>query len=675
MNNHLLYPVVEAGTNEEADPSTFGGVAPAPYLPELKNYAKDDGVVDWVRQELFPLMQQTRWDRAEMETGWEETRNMVQMKHDGGRRYFGRSDQYLPLYRKSRSTLISTLSRGLFPSDDYFDCVDRGIGDPEAGRKVKAYMQWEMETNARVRARMKTFLSQAVDYGTVPLKIWYRKEFRTEGGARRMIPGMGPEYGMRKCTYEGMAVSPRSLFYTYVYPMTAEDVLDAQMIFEDIDIPASYLDAMKRSGKWENVEEVARYWENSDHLRAVNSLMESRNAGRMGQDVGQAGRIHTITEVWCYMNLPESAYTDEEDSREPVATRLVLVDYIPLEVRRNPFFHQRPPYRFGRMGVEAGFFYGSGAGYTARPLQLLGNDFMNQTNDNGIMAMNPITLMNVGLMVGTPRPLAPGVVWGTTDVNEAVKFYHPPWEQVQVGVQMLNQIVAMENDVVGAPPALQGTSSKGAAKTATGQQLLTRQALGPLQDQVEDLEVDVLVPMLEMGFKNAVQYRDQEVMAIIAGERLEITPEDLAIDAHFRWLASTQTMNSQARAQQAMGFIQALMPLVPLLAQQGKVIDFEPLLKRAYTDGLGFRGFDQIIRPAQAMGGQMGPPSPEQMGGVQAEAQDRVRSALEQVHGREGAGDMLPGEGEEFMEVRGEADQMAGAMGGMSGSGGMGEMQ
>ena len=148
-----------------------------------------------------------------MEREWEDIRHMNTMKHDSGRRYFGRSDVYLPIYKRERKKLISTLSRGLFPSDDYFDVTDLGSSDPESAKPVKAYMQWELETNARIRTYLKPFLGQRVDYGTAVLKHWYKKDLAYQGGARQSRLGnmLASSYGFREVKSEGLAVSPRNL--------------------------------------------------------------------------------------------------------------------------------------------------------------------------------------------------------------------------------------------------------------------------------------------------------------------------------------------------------------------------------------------------------------------------------------------------------------------------------
>src|SRR4051812_15651460 len=115
----LEQPLVIQGVQEEVQ-GVFGNAVPLKYMPSVKNYAQDQNTVDFFKSEIAPVMYWARQDRIEQEEEWATIRNMNLMKHDSGRRYFGRSDSYLPTFRRERQKMVSHLSRGLFPTDDYF---------------------------------------------------------------------------------------------------------------------------------------------------------------------------------------------------------------------------------------------------------------------------------------------------------------------------------------------------------------------------------------------------------------------------------------------------------------------------------------------------------------------------------------------------------------------------
>jgi hypothetical protein len=316
--------------------------------------------------------------------------------------------------------------------------------------------------------------------------------------------------------------------------------------------------------------------------------------------------------------------------------------------------------------VTPGLFYGHGFGKKVRPLQYLTNDFANQTNDVGIYGLNPVVKRIPSKMAGPLRPLAPGVVWDVQEMD-AISFDRPPIEQVGTGMQMMNMYLGMGQDFGGAPPILQG--SKG-GKTATATQALQRNAMGPIQDTVEDIEQDIMLPLMWGCWKLCQQYMPDDVMMRVGGESVRVKKEDLDIDPDFIWLASSQAMNAQQRAQQAMGLMQALPPLMPLIMQNGYKVDPVPLIRRVYTDGFGFRGFDAFISEAapqdptaqMAMAGGMPPGA---TGAV--EGPEGIRSTVEQSNEPVLDSSMVPGEGDDFAQVREEADDLSAYLGSTGG--------
>jgi len=93
---------------------------------------------------------------------------------------------------------------------------------------------------------------------------------------------------------------------------------------------------------------------------------------------------------------------------------------------------------------------------------------------------------------------------------------------------------------------------------------------------------------------------------------------------------------------------------VPLLQQQGKQLNVIPILKKVWTDGLGQRGFDQLVQDLPPMPGMMpgapgAPGAPPAPGGPQP--QDMQMQDPNQ--------NMNPSGNEDFAEVRDGADEMS----------------
>lgn len=672
MDTHIEVPLVTITKDQEAAAQSLGlsmadmARAGAKFrLPPVdKNFANDPGVVSQINESIAPIIDWVRRDRMTLETEWRAIMRMEWQIHDEGKKYIGRSNNYLPIFSRINQTLVSSLSRGLFPSDEYMDVLDRSAQpDFDKAKATKTYLQWEFERVGQVRRKIKPFLRSLSAFGNAPLKFWYAKDVREEGrrvaGATGMMPTFQPTTRM-----EGLRVSPRNLFNWYVYPYTAESLDEAVIVFEDINVPQQFIQELVDREQFLNGQAALDAPEPDTHqtneavrLTSLLGLSAQQASPMQGNKMG---RVRTLTEAWTFMKLPKSAYMDGENTDDMVPVKVVMAGRTAVEVRRNPFWHQRAPYLFGRLNSQAGLIYGYGNGRMARSLQYMTNDFANQTLDAASLALNPITIVNPGYLAGPLRPLSPGVTWYMTDVKEGVRFEHPDLAVMSGGLEMVNWLQGLNFDLSGAPPAMQGVSGKGSASTATGAQILQHNAMQPLQDIVEDIEWDVMNPLMYGTWVNAQQYRDESVMAMVAGAPMKIDPEMLMIDPEMRYLASSQAMNQAQRAQQIMAYLQQLIPAIPVLNQLGWIVDPAPLYKRALSDGFGMRIPPEMF---QKIGmGPMMPGMPPQPGVTQA--QDNAMRSANQSQGA-----MPMGEGEDgaFQDVRDNADSLAAEMGGSNG--------
>lgn len=658
-----------------ATPGTMGGAAPTRLLPDPKNFAKDyDKSPDLTHQvrELYAVTMHTRRDRSGLEDEWNAIQNMEAMTHDNGRRYMGRSAQYIPLFARIVQTKVSTLAKGLFPTDEFFSVSDDG-GDYAKAAGVKALLNWELTKNAKVKRQTKPMLRQYSKFGLGIWKVWFEKHVPTrKQGTNTLVDNVVTASFSKPGVKQGLRISPRNISNVYMWPTTAQSLDEAMVVFEDIAVPRQYAMEMVRRKLWAsaalNAPTPAEFRFNQMN-QADNSSVGAPIASPVSAT--EVGGQLVVTEVYTFMRLPAEAYVDGEDKDEAVPTLCIFAGGEPIVLMRNPYFHQKSVYLAGRVNSDPGMFYGYGDGRTTRPLQYLTNDFANQTVDVGSYALNPIIKANPGLLAGPLRPVSPGVVWAMTDVQNGAIFDRPPVDLIQYGSMMFNTFSGMGMDLSGAPPVMQGTGAGKGAKTATGAQILQRNAMAPLQDMVEDLEHDVLIPLLWMSWMYAQQYRDSNLkFAISGGQQLDFTPEQLFIDANFEWLASSQAQNAAQRTQQAIQFLQALVPWVPILAQTGQVLNPTPLLRKVYTEGFGFRGFDDIIKQA-AQGAGGAPASPEQQAAAAQDSIDKITNALASLGGDAPTADPTAGETEDFTDVRNQSDELSSMGGSFAGGTGL----
>lgn len=114
---------------------------------------------------------------------------MLYLRHAANRGYKGESDAFLPIYAKASDTRTSHMSRALFPTDQVVDVVredDEGTmpGGAEDEEIVKAWMQYQIEREAKLRLNMKKFLRQLNDYGFSAAKVYWNKPQETDKQVR-----------------------------------------------------------------------------------------------------------------------------------------------------------------------------------------------------------------------------------------------------------------------------------------------------------------------------------------------------------------------------------------------------------------------------------------------------------------------------------------------------------
>lgn len=630
-------------------------------VDDQRNWALDETTKRYVEEHVISMLETIRSDMTALHEEWAAIARMTTMTHDEGQRYRGRSNVYVPSYAKARATLITSISQGMFPSDDYVSVTDKerpNDAEPVNALAVKTWLKYQFEKVAKVRKNMKPFIGQLIDYGIAIGKTWYDKTPAKSGKrAKVRMPNGGSKYRSTN-HHEGLRFSTRSVFDWYVYPYNINGIEEATLVFEDLPVSRAFLRARERADLWENVDKALGAPEISEHTRTQNettaehmgTVQSSREFS--GSDVGEQ---LTITEVWCDLVLPRAAYMEDEEPGVPIPCKLVLAGDVILQCVRNPFWHQLPPYVVVRDDPKPGNFFSKGKGHLIQGLQYLVNDFANQMNDNGIMGMNPMIIANPSTLAGPLTPLKPGGVWMTTDVQNGIRFDRPPIEQTQYGMQLIQLWASMVADFSGATPTLQG--SKG-AKTATSTQILQKNAMNPLKDLVEDIEESVMTPLMFMAWVLGQQYEDEKMMVEVMGDTggwspKSMTRDQLCGDFIFQWMASAQAANQAQRAEQGMRLLAALTPpLVQMLAQAGHTIDPYIVLKRVYQDSLGYRDFDKFVKANQMPPGMAGLPGQEGAG-PEALPPGGPRSAVEQAAGAgPEASTMAPGEGDELDPIR-----------------------
>jgi len=204
---------------------------------------------------------------------------------------------------------------------------------------------------------------------------------------------------------------------------------------------------------------------------------------------------------------------------------------------------------------------------------------------------------------------SPGARWLMRDPRNSVSFMETPKDSAAAGIQVINFLVAMMNDVSNVAPfggaGLQsGGRSRGrAVQTATGMSILSGEALLQVRDVVENIEQGVMNEALAWIFSLCQQCLDRDLILRIDGAdgsqvvETTVSRDSLIGDYSWEWLGSNFSFNQNVRTQQMLNFIQILARIPPeFLAADNARVDWKYLLREIWATGFGDREATQIIK-------------------------------------------------------------------------------
>lgn len=528
------------------------GKGKIPKFIDDTNYADDDTVVARVRDEVLTLLPQVRSQRLKIQELWERYYQVWAAKHKF-RLYEGRSDLYFPIARKIVEQHVAGIKMQVFPATDAFWVAPSEAPRlPEEeqmlalqSRSIAATMRHDIE-QARVERWLDMFIRQGLIYGTSVVKsFWHAKTTRNYRLRRKKLPDGSGYVNMVDeedlILYEGPTFKVVNLLDWYIHPITCTDIEEARMIFEDMAVDLNHLKSMEEEGVYYGVDRLLKRQEQggaNDQSKATGEAYKDMKLSSYGVTVGQIKeeKKHAwkLTEIWCQFAL-------KEDGPE-CACKIVVADDIVLEVRQNPFYRQRPPYRAWKVIDLQDVFYGQGLIESIEHQQYALNAMLNQTLDAVIFQTNHIIVVNTSLLAQAPETLriAPRAVWKTSaNPNEVVAIVRPP-DNSQAAFNTANLLASTMQDTAGMPPVMQG---KMASKEATAEEIKQVSAGGQTGQSsiIKNLEAQVMSPLMHDWYALEQQFRPTSTMIKVSGlPNVNVDPNALTLDWQFRWMVSSQ---------------------------------------------------------------------------------------------------------------------------------------
>lgn len=588
-----------------------------------ENLALDPEVKARVQDELCPLIRRVRDERMVLRDRWLRYYRIWGLRHDV-QGYRGRTNTYFPIGRRWIEQWVTRLKRDLFPDNDWFACrALREDFEKRVPAKVALQKYW-MRRHMRLRRHALPFLRQLVMYGTSPVRNVWRCVEHEQPALRDVLDDEGVPTGKtieevtKVADFLGPTFEPVDLFAFYVWPVTAANINDTTLAYEDRCVARAHVEALsqkpldpanpkKSTNVYENVGELLELYESAIASRGSSSsgrkydalsirLADKGFTAPLDQNLPKALRPLDVTECSWLVDL-------EGDGPERYLVTLGA-DTIPLRVQKRPFWHGGTQWLVGKFVEIAEEFYGRGLPEVFDYIQYFVNDLGNQSGDAFVWSTNPIAVVDIGAVQDpTSLRMTPGAKWLANPAG--VQFTTPPQGAAQAGFQAVQGYIGVGDNIVSPTPArpVVPGAAQGTDGSAAGLAAQLADSAVDIRAIIENLEDDVMEPLLERSDILSQQCLDRDIYLKVAGqdgvELLEhpVTVADLVGEYEWEWLGTTSALNQQVRAQQMVQGIALLAQIPPdQLAAEGLSVDWRYCVTQYWSLGLGLPNADRVFK-------------------------------------------------------------------------------
>lgn len=601
------------------------------------NVAKKASVRNWFKKTLVPLMGQVREEKNNLiRPQWLRYYNLWALRGTEAS-YHGRLRMYLPMGHRIVENWVQKLRSDLFPeSGKWFKNTPDSTTLQDRAIVIHELMMKMLRKQMKVSSISPGFLRNLAIFGTSIVEMGWKHDEQEVPTLQHLFDEqtgqMQVEEVMRKTVqYLGPTMRVIDPFLFYCYPYTPQHPWEAELLFEDMMVGWDTLQRMSKTPIDEDRPELGMQVENwqevqklrkgggankDDKFQSEVLRLQARGlSSRSEKNKDDPKRPLDFTKIAWYGSLDASgADSDNENLPPPDAPQWwqlwVCGDDVLVHARQNPWWKQRPPYLAAKFCEMQGEFWGYGVMFLLDHFQYFMNDTMNQTGDGLVFALNPIVAMDANaVQFPDSIRMSPAARWLIRDPRNNVNFIDPPKDSAMTGINVINFLVAMMNDVSNVAPfggggLQQGGRSRGrAVQTATGMSILSGEALLQVRDVVENIEQGVMNEMLDWMFSLLQQCMDRDLFLRVEGvdgaQVLETTVsrDSLIGNYDFEWLGSHFSFNQNVRTQQMLNFIQILAKIPPeFLAQDNARVDWKYLLREIWATGFGDKEASLIIK-------------------------------------------------------------------------------
>lgn len=587
----LTLPGVSVSTIHE-NPTSPGFIP-----PDSENRAGNEKLAQKALRLTLDGFEQARNARAgRLEERWE--RSYRAWRTDRNRKgYRGRANITDPEPFRAVETITARLEEAVLSQRPWVRVLPRDPSDMEQAEKVEGLIQFQIDVSSGDRV-VQSFLRSLVIYGTAIMRVNWAEEYIKRGKRKKNKPsplgihGMALEgSGRDELSYRGPQFRNVDISDFYIPDLFEEDLDKQAFVIERRVVTYRDLFGMSRRGLLKNVERLKE--EPFSPEPKFHDLVKQQRAMAAGipwEPVGHDDVGLKKVEVLVY----EGGFDIDGDGIEEDCWIWVANGKHVLYLAECPYWHGLKSYVYAPYIRAPGEFYGMSA---FDPIEQLWHevcDKHNQALDNANLLLNPAMLAGIGANLEQSQlMLSPGrVVQSKGDVNQIKPLQFP--DSTPAAYNAIGVLQRSIRETTGATDLMQG-QSPGAVDKATIFAGLLNEASMRMRHPLRNIFGCVEALVRRMYGLNQQYIQEQEVVRVLGRDGFKfipVRPEDLQTDVDFRGIG-TGVLSTLLQKNFALErFVATATPLIQAgLAQ----VDIQELLKRYWTDALGYTDAERVF--------------------------------------------------------------------------------
>lgn len=564
------------------------------------NYAKDEKFATELMTNLLSVLAGVQSSRKRREEIWQESyRTWSIDRTDSDQTYQGMANLKVPQLRKEIETMSRRLFKGLFPEDYLKGEPASGFTDDNLTMTNTQLVRHYYDNVIQIKRALYPWVKQNVILGTSPIRQYWYKQTNEMFYKKRtpyqdktgIIRYKGVPTKEEVILYNAPKLRTEDLFQTWIYPHNASTQEDIEIVFWQTFVKKSDLEKKAKEGMCANFDQLKDQGaDNLDDYYQTGERLAQFGDNAEFQAIQEDG-YYRLIEIWCNLVLPGS------DRQVPCVVEIVN-DQICTRIQRNPYWHQLPPFDFGRFIIPPpGEFYGRGLPEAAMSLQLQLDDTMNQTMDANTLALNNVTIVNPAYAPNADSfEVEPGAVWWADPA--AVKQFTFP-DLSDTGYKAAGILRGWISEMSDNQPQLPDPIA-GKARSTGQAQMAVSEWQTDLFVFIEFLSSEALNSMAIKTHSLIQQNISDEDVIRVTGKYANtwidriVTPDDITGRYKFKWMGALQIENQSIKTQQMLNFLNVFKNLPPEAQAQVKIL-WPNFVIKIMRDGFLIKDIDNII--------------------------------------------------------------------------------